>query len=106
MASAAAAMTARARREILHRFFAADAVRPDRAIEFEPANGFERRQFERLREREIVREDMSGRYWLDLPAYDDLIRERHSRVRTALFVVLGLLVAWILIFGVVAVRVG
>jgi hypothetical protein len=102
MATAAAAMSARARREIQHRFFAADAVRPDRAIGFEPANGFERRQFERLRDRDIVRE-VSGRYWLDLPAYDDLLQQRHKRVRTALVVVLlalALFAAWAAAFGV------
>lgn len=104
MATAAAAMTARARREIQHQFFAADAVRPDRAIPFDPANGFERRQFDRLRDRGIVREDMSRRYWLDLPAYDNLIRERHARVRTALIVVLLLFVAWIAFFSVEVAR--
>ena len=93
MASAAAAMAARARREIQHQFFAADAVRPDRAIAFSPSNGFEERQFARLRGREVIREDMAGRYWLDLPAYDVLMRERHQRVRIALIVVAVLLAA-------------
>lgn len=104
MATAAAALTARARREIQHRFFAADAVRPDRAIAFEPANGFERRQFARLRERDIVREDMGGRFWLDLPAYDDLIRERHERVRAILIVVLLAFAAWAAFVGLTAAR--
>jgi hypothetical protein len=104
MASAAAAMTARARREIQHQFFAADAVRPDRAIAFEPANHFERRQFERLRNRDIVREEGPGRYWLDLPAYDDLLQERHRRVRGAMIVLLLLLVAWMAFFGMTALR--
>jgi hypothetical protein len=103
LASAAAAMAARARREIQHRFFSADAVRPDRAIAFEPANGFERRQFERLRDRDIVRE-VSGRFWLDLPAYDDLIRERDARLRVALVVILLLLVGWAIFVGIAASR--
>lgn len=100
MASAAAAMAARARREIQHQFFAADAVRPDRAIAFSPANGFEERQIARLRERDIVREDTAGRYWLDLPAYDTYLRERHARVRTALIVVVVLFAAFAIFAGV------
>jgi hypothetical protein len=104
MASAAAALTARARREIQHQFFSADAVRADRAIAFEPANGFERRQFERLRNRDIVREDNSGRYWLDLPAYDDLLQERHARMRAILMVLVLAFAAWAVFVGVTASR--
>lgn len=81
MATAAAALAARARREIQHAFFSADAVRPDRAIAFAPDNGFERRQFERLRSAGAVHEEQPGRYWLDLPAYDRMLRRRLERVR-------------------------
>ena len=42
MATAAAAAVARARREIQHHFFSNDAVRPDRAVDFDPANGLQR----------------------------------------------------------------
>jgi hypothetical protein len=99
MATAAAALTARARREIQHQFFAADAVRPDRAIGFTPANGFEQRQFARLRNLDVIREDMAGRYWLDLPAYDVVLRAHHERVRTAL-------IAVVLLCAVLAVSTG
>jgi hypothetical protein len=105
MATAAAALTARARREIQHQIFSADAVRPDRAIAFEPANGFEQRQFDRLRDRDIVREVSAGRYWLDLPGYDDLLRERHARVRVALIAVLVLLGGWVALVGFAGVAV-
>jgi hypothetical protein len=104
MATAAAALTARARREIQHRFFAADAVRPDRAIAFMPANGFEERQFARLRNLDIVREDMAGRYWLDLPAYDIVLRARHERIRMALLVVVLLCAGLVVCTGVFAAR--
>src|SRR6478735_3354545 len=106
MASAAAALAARARREIQHQFFAADAVRADRAIAFSPANGFEERQFARLRARDIVREDMAERYWLDLPAYDTYLRERHARVRTALIAVLALFAAFAIFAGVIGAQHG
>jgi len=95
--SAVAAMAARARREIQHRFFAADAVRPDRAIGFDPANRMEQRQFERLRQAGAVHEVSPGRYWLDLPAYDQLLQERFGRVRLvllALFILLVLLAGY------------
>ena len=104
MASAAAALADRARREIQHQFFAADAVRPDRAIAFVPANGFEERQFARLRNLDVIREDMAGRYWLDLPAYDIVVRSRHERVRTALVVVAVLFALSMVASGVIASR--
>jgi hypothetical protein len=104
MASAAATLTARARREIQHQFFSADAVGADRAIVFEPANGFERRQFDRLRDRDIVREVSVGRFWLDLPAYDDLLQERHARMRAILIVLVLTFAAWAVFVGVTASR--
>lgn len=103
MASAAAAMAARARREIQHRFFEADAVRPDRAIAFEAANGFEARQFARLRERGAIREGAAGRYWLNLPAYDIVLRERHRRVRTALIALAAIFAVYVAVAAAIAV---
>jgi len=91
MATAAAALKARARREIQHAFFTADAVRPERAIGFTPENGFEQRQFDDYRANRVVHEVAPGRYWLDIPAYDRVIRERHGRVRVALLLVIGAL---------------
>jgi len=91
MATAAAALTARARREIQHHFFAADAVRPERALPFDPANGFERRQFERMLKRHIIREESPGRYWLDVVHYDVDLRARHRRVRNILLAIIALI---------------
>lgn len=93
MASAAAALIARARRQIQHKFFEADAVRPDRAMTFDAGNGIERRMFDRYRRRGIIREASDGRYWMDVVAYDIEIRQRHARVRMALlFVIAALLI--------------
>ncbi|MES2327623.1 MAG: hypothetical protein V4499_09875 [Pseudomonadota bacterium] len=92
MASAAAALVARARREIQHRFFEADAVRPDRAISFEPSNGFERRIFDRYLRRGIVRQGMGGQYWMDVAAYDVDLRRRHRILRNALLTLILVLV--------------
>jgi hypothetical protein len=88
MASAAAALTARAKRQIQHQFFRADAVRPDRPIGFSPANGFERRQFARYQSAGVVHEVAPGQYWLDVVAYDVVLRRRHERVRLALLLVI------------------
>jgi hypothetical protein len=88
MATAAAALIARARREIQHHFFAADAVRADRATAFDPSNAIERRQFARMVERGIIHQEGADRYWLDVVAYDVDLRERHRRVRIALILVI------------------
>ena len=88
MASAAGALTARARREIQNHFFAEDAVRADRAVPFIPSNGFERRQFDRMLDRDTVRQEGSNRYWIDVVAYDVELRARHRRVRIALIIVI------------------
>jgi hypothetical protein len=96
MATAAAALVARARREIQHHFFSNDAVRPDRSVPFDPTNGFERRQFDRMVRRGIVREAAPGSYWLDVVAYDVDLRARHRRVKIALLIVIFLLVVVLL----------
>lgn len=96
MATAAAALIARARREIQHQFFEADAVRPDRAIAFSPANGFERRMFARYCSRAIIREVGNGKYWLDVVAYDIDVQQRHRRIRGVLLAIIAVLAVLVL----------
>ena len=91
MATAAAAMIAKARRDIQHEFFAHDAVRADRAISFDPSRHFQRRVFERWQRAGVIREDVPGRFWLDVTAYDMDLRRRHARLRIALLVIIGVL---------------
>jgi len=100
MATAAAALIARARREIQHHFFSSDAVRADRAIPFEPATGIERRQFERMLGAGIIREERPDAYWLDVVAYDVDLRARHRRVKIALILLLAILVVMLLVTNV------
>ena len=95
MATAAAALVARARREIQHHFFSHDAVRPDRAVPFDPGNGIERRQFERMVRRGIIHQTGAGSYWLDVVAYDVDLRARHRR-ETALLVIIAILIVVLL----------
>jgi len=93
MATAAAAAVAKARRDIQHHFFSHDAVRPDRAVAFEPHRMIEQRQFERMRARGIIHEVKPGLFWLDVVAYDVDLRQRFTRVRTVLLVmVLALMI--------------
>lgn len=99
MATAAAALAARARRHIQHSFFAADAVRPDRSIPFRPANRFEERQFARLHAAGAIHEEQPGHYWIDLPAYDQLLHQRFERLRNLLLVFVLALAAIALIGG-------
>ena len=91
MATAAAAAIAKARRDIQHHFFRHDAVRPDRAVPFEADRMIQRRQFERMRARGIIREAGPGRFWLDVVAYDIDLRRRHSRVALVLLIMVVIL---------------
>ena len=85
MATAAvAAAVAKARRDIQHHFVSHGAVRPDRAVAFEPDRMIEQRQFERMRSRGIIREAKPGLFWLDVVAYDVDLRQRFTRVRLVL----------------------
>lgn len=88
MATAAAAAVARARREIQHHFFSNDAVRPDRAVDFDPPTRLQRRQFERMQDRGIIHATGDGRYWLDVVAYDVDLTSRYHRVKIALLLVI------------------
>ena len=97
MATGAAAAMARARRDIQHHFFSHDAVRPDRAVDFEPDRMIERRQFERMIERGIIHRTTDGRYWLDVVAYDVDLTGRYQRVKTALLFVLFALAVTLLL---------
>jgi len=97
MATAAAALIARARREIQHHFFAADAVRPDRAVAFDPDSGMEQRQFQRMRGLGIIRETQPGLFWLDVVAYDMELRRRHRVQRGALLAIIAALVIALLL---------
>ena len=87
----AAAIIAKARRDIQHEFFSQDAVRADRAIAFDPSRHVQRRVFERWQRAGVIRGAGSGRYWLDVTAYDIDLRKRHNRMRTALLIIVALL---------------
>ena len=87
----AAAVIAKAKRDIQHEFFSQDAVRADRAITFDPSRHVQRRIFERWQRAGVIREADGGRYWLDVVAYDLDLRSRHKRLRIVLLIIVGLL---------------
>jgi hypothetical protein len=96
MATAAAALVAKARREVDKLFFDKEAFSPDRAIEFEPRMPVQRRYLDQLIAEGTVNESEPGRYWLDLNVY----RERRRRQFVWTMWILGLsavavLVVWI-----------
>jgi len=94
MATAAAAAMARARREVQHHFFSQDAVRPDRAVPFQPARRIEQRLFQGMLNRGIIREAQPGTYWLDVVAYDIDLSGRYHRIKIALaFALVALAIA-------------
>src|SRR3982751_2170505 len=86
MATAAAAAVAKARRNIQHHFFSANAVRPESAVAFDARSRLQQRMFERMRRNGVIREAQPGRYWIDVVAYDIELRQRFRRGKTVLLV--------------------
>jgi len=97
MATAAAAIIAKAQREIQHHFFSVDAVRPDRAVVFTPSGNIETRQFEKMLERGTIRREGADRYWIDVVAYDRDLQQRYRRARVAIVVLAALLAVGIIL---------
>ncbi|MES2445096.1 MAG: hypothetical protein V4574_19910 [Pseudomonadota bacterium] len=84
MATAAAAVVAKARRAVASHFLDHRAVSADSAVTFAPEHHIVRRQFERLQARGVIREAEPGTYWIDVAAYE---ADRNRRRKLVLFVV-------------------
>lgn len=78
-AGAAGAAVARARRRLISHFMSNDAVAADKAINYAPDRGIERRLLERLIEQGVLHVGKAGTYWLDIPAYDAWNKSRRRR---------------------------
>ena len=76
MATAAAAIAARARREVEEVFSDNEAFSPERAIEFEPRMAIQQRYLDQLIAEGAVHEVEPGRYWFDRVAYREMQRQR------------------------------
>lgn len=87
VAAIAAAMAAKARREICEHFEERDAFGPTQAIEYDPPSDLHRRQFESLVARGILLDTVDGRYWFDRAAF----RAEEERNRAAAVAMLKIL---------------
>jgi hypothetical protein len=101
MATAAAAIAARARREVENLFFDNNAFGPDRAVEFDPRMPIQRRYLEQLICEGVVHELSPGRYWFDLPVHKAMQRQRFVWTMRVLG---GAVVVFLVILAVQAVR--
>jgi hypothetical protein len=80
MATAAAAVVAKARRDVLSHFMQANAVDAGSASRFLPARRVQRRLLTRMVRQGILVETGPETYFLDLPAYDDWKRKVRRRI--------------------------
>ena len=80
MATAAAAVIAKARRDVISHFMGANAVSAESAVAYEPGRRIRQRQFERLCDAGVIRPVGNGKYWIDAPRYDEWSRSRRRRV--------------------------
>ncbi|MEI9928694.1 MAG: hypothetical protein WDN44_14610 [Sphingomonas sp.] len=95
--SAAAGAVVRARRRIVSYFFAMHAVTAGDAVPYLPETTLQRRQFDRMKTRGIIREAEAATYWIDVAAYDEDNRRRRSRIALILapiLIVSILVIAW------------
>ena len=88
MATTAAAVIARARRDVVTHFMAANAVSAESAVAYQPGRNVLQRQFERLCGAGVIQAAGDGRYWIDAPRYDQWSRSRRRRVILAIVAVL------------------
>ena len=87
MATAAAAIIAKARRRIIDHLMMANAVSPESAVGYEPNSIAQRRQFERLQAAGVIKEARNDEYWIDIPAYSAWANRRRRRMIALLIVV-------------------
>jgi len=74
-----AALVARARRHVISYFMTQNAVSPDKAIAFVSNRRLEQRVFDRFVAAKVLVWAEGGRYYLDVPAWDDYARKRRRR---------------------------
>jgi hypothetical protein len=86
--TAAAAVVAKARRDVISYFLQQNAVSPENAVAYRPRRFIQRRQLARLLAAGIVHESMKG-YWVDVPRWDAATRARHRLVRALVMLAAG-----------------
>ena len=80
MATGAAAVVAKARRDVISHFMQSNAVSPNAAVRWVPERRIQRRMLARLARRGVLVETSPETYYLDVPAYDRWKRSVRRRV--------------------------
>jgi hypothetical protein len=93
MATAAAAIVARARRDVVSHFMQHNAVNSGAAVSWVPERRIQRRMLARFVRRGVIIETAPGTYYLDPPAYDDWHRSVRKRAAVAVLAVAAIGVA-------------
>jgi hypothetical protein len=84
MATAAAAVVAKARREVVSHLMQANAVSRASAIRWAPEKRIQRRMLDRLVRRGVIVETADDTYYLDVPEYDRWKRSVRKRAAIAI----------------------
>lgn len=84
MATAAAAIVAKARRDVVSHFMQQNAVSPAQAIEWVPDRRVRRRALARFVSQGVIVETTQDTFFLDVPAYDRWRRSSRKRLAVAL----------------------
>lgn len=84
MATAAAAVVAKARRDVISHFMLQNAVSASAAIRWVPDRRVRRRILERFVRQGVIVEHAPDTFYLDIPAYDRWRRSSRKRVAIAL----------------------
>ena len=87
MATAAGAVVAKARRDVISHFMQSNAVSPDSASRWVPDRLIQRRALSRFVGRGVIVETAPDTYFLDLPAYDEWQRAFRKRAAFAVLAV-------------------
>ncbi len=84
MATAAAAVVAKAQRNVVSHFMQCNAVSESSAVAWVPDRRIERRMMDRLVRRGVLVETDQNRHYLDVPAYDRWKRSVRTRAAVLL----------------------
>ena len=84
MATAAAAVVAKARRDVGSHFMQLNAVSPAAAVRWIPDRHIQRRALARFVRQDVILETAEDTYYLDVPAYDRWRRAARKRLAVAL----------------------
>jgi hypothetical protein len=87
MATAAAAVISKARRDVVSHFMQANAVGPDSASTWIPDRPLQQRMLTRFVNSGVIVETGKDTYYLDVPEYDRWRRSMRKRAAFALLVV-------------------